>query len=176
MIRLLLFLLPTVLAQTATFELTDKVTVQWLIQSTFAFMLRVTCPNHYYVAFSFGGTHINSDMVVFKANGTASTFYDMYSYGYGEPLLDTRYNSYSGTASYTAATDSVYFQVTRYLNTADPQDYVVQRDWPNRIGWAVREYDSDTIGNATTWVGNLGDHHKVGYFNLYLWSNGTTTF
>jgi len=59
-------------------------------------------------------------MVVFKANGTASKFYDMYSYGYGEPLLDTLTNSYQGSASYVAASDMVYFQVTRYLNTNDP--------------------------------------------------------
>ena len=53
---------------------------------------------------------------------------------------------------------------------------MLQRDAPNRIGWALREYDSDNIGNSTTWVGKLGQHTKVGYFNLYLWSNGTTTF
>ena len=47
---------------------------------------------------------------------------------------------------------------------------------PNRIGYAIRDYDSDTITNQTNWVGNLGMHHRVGYFDLFLWSNGTTTF
>ena len=100
----------------------------------------------------------------------------MFSQGYGEPYLDTKINSYSGVASYTASTDTVYFSLNRYLDTSDVEDYVVKVNLPNRIGYAVREYDSETITNQTNWVGNLGPHHKVGYFNLFLWANGTTTF
>ena len=131
----------------------------------------VKMPNKYYVAFSFGGTHVNSDMVVFKADGSDSKFYDMFSKGYGEPELDS-VSHYTGTASYSSAADTVHFHINRYLNTNSPQDYVVKTDWPNRIGWAVREYDSDEgKGDATTWEGRIGMHHKVGYFNLILWSN-----
>lgn len=133
-------------------------------------------PNKYYVAFSYGGTHINSDMIVMKANGTSSQFYDMYSQGYGEPYLDTRANSYTGSASYTASTDLVFFSLNRFLDTTDTEDYVMKLNMPNRIGYAIRDYDSDTITNQINWVGNLGMHHKVGYFDLFLWSNGTTTF
>ena len=79
--------------------------------------IKVTMPNHYYVAFSYGGDHLNSDMLVLKANSTASAFYDMYSVGFGEPILDTLANSYSGSATYSTLTDTVTFSVSRYLNT-----------------------------------------------------------
>ena len=73
MLRGLLCLwLATLAASQAYFAIDDKVSVQWYMSSSVAFTLRVTMPNKYYVAFSYGGTHINSDMVVLKANGTSS--------------------------------------------------------------------------------------------------------
>ena len=69
-------------------------------------------PNHYYVAFSYGGTHLNSDMIVFKADSTSSAFYDMYSYGYNEPTNDVT-NNYSGSSSYVQSNNTVTFQYTR---------------------------------------------------------------
>ena len=158
------------------FELDGKCELQWYYNAGSGYYsIRLRMPNHYYVAFSYGGTHINSDMIVFKADGTASMFYDMYSYGYNEPVKDFT-NNYSGSASYTQSTDSVYFQYTRYLNTYDVLDYVMDLNQPIRMGYAIREYDNDKIKDQTSWENNFGEHNRVGYFNLILWSNGTTTY
>ena len=49
-------------------------------------------------------------------------------------------------------------------------------DYPIRMGFAIREYDNVKNVNQTNWVGNFGEHTRVGYFTLILWSNGTTTY
>ena len=110
------------------YYLDDKCQLQWYkSEGSSYFTIRLNIPNHYYVAFSYGGTHLNSDMIVFKADSTSSAFYDMYSYGYNEPTNDVT-NNYSGSSSYTQSTNTVTFQFTRLLNTYDPLDFVMTAD------------------------------------------------
>ena len=46
-------------------------------------------PQNHYVALSFGGTHINADMMVFVTHSNHDpAVYDMYSTNYGEPIYD----------------------------------------------------------------------------------------
>ena len=47
-------------------------------------------PIDQYLALSFGGSHVESDMIVFVTSSAYSSIvYDMYSTGFGEPVLDT---------------------------------------------------------------------------------------
>ena len=53
------------------------------------FHVEMIMPQNHYVALSFGGTHINADMMVFVTHSNHDpAVYDMYSTNYGEPIYD----------------------------------------------------------------------------------------
>ena len=136
----------------------ENIEIEWYRMTNRSYYsIKVKVPNHYYIAFSYGGTHVNSDMLVLKADGTQSSYYDMWSYGYQEPERDSS-GHYSGNTSYSSTTDTVIFNLQRYLNTYDDKDFVVDLDQPIRIGYAIREYDNEKLPDQSDWVGNFGSH------------------
>jgi hypothetical protein len=61
-------------------------------------------------------SHVNSDMILFSANGASSKFYDLYSDGYFMPL-DDDVNNLSG--SFVVSNGEVKFTVQRKMDTGD---------------------------------------------------------
>ena len=58
-------------------------------KSPTSFFAEMKMPRNHYVALSFGGTHINADMMVFMTHSNHDpAVYDMYSTNYGEPIYD----------------------------------------------------------------------------------------
>lgn len=84
-------------------------------------------PDKTYLGIFLGSfSHVNSDTILFSANGASSRFYDMYSDGYFMPLDDVKNDL---TGSFTVAGGEVKFTVNRKMDTGDRlEDYLIQPD------------------------------------------------
>ena len=83
-------------------------------------------PNNSYLALSFGGTHINADMIVFASFQNEQIAYDMYSTGYGEPVFDDTDDIYDFFVDTSNHYPQIEFTAERDLDTMDAQDFVVE--------------------------------------------------
>ena len=134
-------------------------------------------PTNHYVALSFGGTHINSDMIVFVTNtGSDSLVYDMYSDEWGEPKLDDDLVP-AGDIDFTDLPEYplVKFSTTRKLETRDARDYILKLEEVIEVGFAVRD---DTISERETdgTIKTFGSHQRHGFFNMIMHDDETTSY
>eukprot|EP00353_Schmidingerella_taraikaensis_P006482 CAMPEP_0185583884 /NCGR_PEP_ID=MMETSP0434-20130131/28466_1 /TAXON_ID=626734 ORGANISM="Favella taraikaensis, Strain Fe Narragansett Bay" /NCGR_SAMPLE_ID=MMETSP0434 /ASSEMBLY_ACC=CAM_ASM_000379 /LENGTH=107 /DNA_ID=CAMNT_0028203285 /DNA_START=8 /DNA_END=331 /DNA_ORIENTATION=+ len=95
------------------------------------FYLNLWMPTNSYVALSFGGTHIDSDMIVFVTEtGADSKVYDMYSDEVGEPKYDDDLVLAGDleVKEIVAEYPHVRFSITRKLDTKAIRDYLFSID------------------------------------------------
>ena len=57
-------------ADKTTYITLDKDVKVWIFyENSSTFTIKVNLPRHWWLALSYGGSHVDSDIVVFKANG-----------------------------------------------------------------------------------------------------------
>lgn len=83
---------------------------------------------------------VNSDMILFSANGASSKFFDLYSDGYFMPMDDTKNDL---TGSYEIIGNEVKFKIQRKADTGDAEDYVIAGDRTINCAYAVNPFSSD---------------------------------
>ena len=139
-------------------------------------------PTDHYVALSFGGTHINSDMWVFVSDSNIlnNRVYDMHSTSYGEPKFDDDLVLEGDLEVLEVTTDFplVNFSVRRFLDTGNNennQDYVIELDKVIKVGYAVRNYEVEERSDQGQIV-EFGGHERQGYFDMIVHSNETTSY
>ena len=142
------------------------------------FYMDIWMPTNHYVAISFGGTHINSDMIVFVTNtGSDSLVYDMYSSEFGEPKFDDELVTTGDieVREILAEYPLVKFSIARKLETRDAHDYIVQLEEVIEVGFAVR--DDDILSrNSDGSIQEFGSHQRHGFFNMILFKDETTSY
>ena len=136
-------------------------------------------PTNHYVALSFGGSHINSDMIVFiTETGSNSEVYDMHSTAFGEPKFDDDLvlsGSLEVREIITADYPLVKFSIARKLDTEDTDDYILKLEEVIQVGFAVRD-DNVQERNLDNTVKTFGDHYRYGFFNMIMHTDETTSY
>ena len=98
-------------------------------------------PNKTWLGIVLGGySMVNSDMILFSANGASSKFFDLYSDGYFMPMDDTKNDL---TGSYEIIGNEVKFKIQRKADTGDAEDYVIAGDRTINCAYAVNPFSSD---------------------------------
>ena len=122
-------------------------------------------PLDHYVAISFGGTHINSDMICFvTSQSNIHTVFDMYSSTWDDPVMDD-----NDDLEWLVSNDDyplIKFSVIRSLDTGDIQDYAVALEEVTRMGFAIR--NSGVLEEDNGGVVRFGGHTRHGFFDMIV--------
>lgn len=108
-------------------ELTDgfNIDVTW-DEETEIVTFTAVIPNKTWMGIVLGNySMVNSDMILFSANGSSSKFYDLYSDGYFMPMDD---DTNDLTGSFEVLNSEVQFKVSRKIDTGDSQDFLITPD------------------------------------------------
>lgn len=143
-----------------------------------SFTIDVLMPQNHYLALSFGGTHINADMIVFVTHsGNEPVAYDMFSTSYGEPVFD----DISNLSNFFYDTQTYYPNVQiltdRDFDTGDgEQDFLVEEDRLIQMGFAIRNFEP--LQQVNGQVTQFGSHSRHGHFDMIMHSNriGSTSY
>eukprot|EP00347_Sterkiella_histriomuscorum_P018114 403346733 len=127
-----------------------------------AIKFTVQVRNNQYLAFGYGRSMSNTDMVIFQGSNPPQVL-DTFSYGYGTPQTDS-VNNYQIISSTNNATHA-NIVVQRPLNTGDNLDKVVTLGQNLDICWAYA---------TRTW--SVVQHENRGSFLLALQTDGTVTY
>ena len=134
-------------------------------------------PSDHYLALSFGGTHINSDMLVFVSKGTADLeLYDMYSTSFADPVFDTAGQADYDWTSSNADYPKMAFNAIRALDTGDAQDFAVEFEKVISMGFAIRSSLPKGVVDLGTETNDFGDHSRHGHFDMILHDDYTTSY
>ena len=133
-------------------------------------IITVVIPNKYYLALAFGQTHIDTDMLIFVANGPDSVVYDLYSTGFEEPAKDDNQDIEVISKIYEADTKLVRFEIERPLDTGDPEDFVFEYDCPISMSFATSEHLPALEDNSGQFSEMFGMHTRHGYFDVTVYS------
>lgn len=108
-------------------ELTDgfNIDVTW-DEKTEIVTFTAVIPDKTWMGIVIGNTSmVNSDMILFSANGSSSRFFDLYSEGYFMPMEDDQKDL---TGQFEELTNEVRFKVSRKIDTGDSKDFLITPD------------------------------------------------
>lgn len=130
-------------------------------------------PLDHYVALSFGGTHVEADMIVFVTSASlAHSVFDMYSTKWDEPVKDD--NDDLDWLESDSAYPLIKFSVTREFDTGDTQDYVLETGAVTRMGFAIR--NSGVLEETSNKIIRFGGHTRHGFFDMIVEESGNTSY
>ena len=160
-----------------TYITLDKDVKVWIYRSSSTyFVIEATLPRHWWLALSYGGSHVNSDIVVLKANGydrvgdsIAPEVYDCKSLSYTDiTCVDAGSAGTYGLTNKHTLEDYVEFYASRRWDPSGTEDYVVEEDTPIVMGYAIRRHDEDIELDNDGLVVDFLNHQRHGYFEIVI--------
>ena len=153
-----------------------------VVQGSEEFFLEVHMPKDHWLALSFGGSHMNTDMIVFDTHsGYDAAVPDMYSDEFGEPKLDTTLLDAGDIEVIEIVPDTsaplIKFSIRRDFDTGDGEkDFVLGFDQVIRMGFAIRNEVAEERNEETGKIETFGMHDRHGYFDMILGSDERTSY